>query len=587
MNMNFADLTVKKFNAMRGQGGLQTLNALRNMSHDPMAVNEALLMEILRDCKDTEYGRKYNFADIHSIEDYQRMVPVSTYQDYEDYIQRTIHNNEENLLTAYPFELFCQSSGTLGKPKILPMSNRAIEIQTKWNSPAVFGVLEEALGDSWQDGRWLMCMSCSLTEMKHGKRFGALSSILMKSMIPIIHLATSTPVESFFPTAPVDARYLQARFGLMDRDIRVLSGTFHCYVVETLRYIEHNWQMLVDDIEHGTISRSVVMADEVRTALEEKLTPMPERAAELRAIFEKGFDTPFASQVWPFLKVVSGVGTGSFEKYADMTKSRYVNDDVSFFYAGISSTEALFSTPLSIDSKDSALVPPSVFYEFLPIEAGDDFSKIVTMDQLEEGKDYEIIMTNLSGLYRYRMRDCIRVTGFLNKLPLIRFQYRIEQTLDIMGDHTTEETITLFAGQTARELGFSLVDFAVYPDKDSDPVKYVYYMEVDNLPENITEQEIQQSLWHKFRNGVYFLTDKMDTGRATIEVHLVRPNTFSDYKKIFIEKGANAEQVKPLSVVSSDFQKNYLLDHVLPARLSAVILDPIVPYLSCQIPLSA
>ena len=112
--MNSPKLTVKQFNAMRAKSGLNALNALRDMSHDPMKINEALLMEILHDCKDTEYGKKYHFADIHSIEDYQRMVPVSAYKDYEEYVQRTIHNNEENLLTAYPFELFCQSSGTLG-----------------------------------------------------------------------------------------------------------------------------------------------------------------------------------------------------------------------------------------------------------------------------------------------------------------------------------------------------------------------------------------------------------------------------------------------------------------------------------------
>lgn len=561
--MNSPKLTVKQFNAMRAKSGLNALNALRDMSHDPMKINEALLMEILHDCKDTEYGKKYHFADIHSIEDYQRMVPVSAYKDYEEYVQRTIHNNEENLLTAYPFELFCQSSGTLGKPKILPMSNKAIEVQTKWNSPLLFGILQETLGDSWWDGRWMMCMSYSLAEMKFGKQFGALSSILMKSMVPVLHLATSTPQESFFPTGVLDARYLQARFGLMDKSIQVLSGTFHCYVVETLRYIEKNWQMLVDDIEKGTISASVVMADDVRAALEEKLEPMPERAAELRAIFEKGFDIPFASQVWPELKVVSGVGTGSFEKYADMTKARYVDDSVSIFYAGLSSTEALFSTPLSMNCKDSALVPVSIFYEFLPVDAGDDYSKIVTMDKVELGKDYEIVMTNLSGMYRYRMRDCVRVTGFHNKLPLIRFQYRIEQTLDIMGDHTTEETITLFAGQAARELGFTLIDFAVYPDKDSDPVKYVYFMEVANMPDNITEEDIRRSLWTKFRNGVYFLTEKMDSGRATVEVHLVKPGTFAEYKKIFIDQGVNAEQVKPLSIISNDFQHAYVLDHTM------------------------
>ncbi len=48
--------------------------------------NEKLLLRILEQNKDTEYGRKYGFANIHSIEEYQKKVPVSVYDDYAGYI---------------------------------------------------------------------------------------------------------------------------------------------------------------------------------------------------------------------------------------------------------------------------------------------------------------------------------------------------------------------------------------------------------------------------------------------------------------------------------------------------------------------
>ena len=53
-----------------------------------MGENEKLLLRILEQNKDTEYGRKYGFADIHSIEEYQKKVPVSVYDDYAGYILR-------------------------------------------------------------------------------------------------------------------------------------------------------------------------------------------------------------------------------------------------------------------------------------------------------------------------------------------------------------------------------------------------------------------------------------------------------------------------------------------------------------------
>ena len=76
-----------------GQGNLQQIKAgkpiaeaLFQMAEDPIKENEKLLFHILEKNKDTEYGKKYGFAQIHSIEEYQKKVPVSVYDDYAGYI---------------------------------------------------------------------------------------------------------------------------------------------------------------------------------------------------------------------------------------------------------------------------------------------------------------------------------------------------------------------------------------------------------------------------------------------------------------------------------------------------------------------
>lgn len=162
--------------------------------------------------------------------------------------------------------------------------------------------------------------------------------------------------------------------------------------------------MLADDIEKGTIDSSVKMSAQVRESLEKKLSPMPKRAAELREIFSQGFEEPFVPKVWPRLCYLMGVGTGGFKVYADKIRDRYTGPEILQLKMGLTASEGLFSLPFDLDSDDGVLVPDSVFYEFLPLDAGDDFSKIVTLDQLEAGRDYEVIVTNCSGFYRYRMR---------------------------------------------------------------------------------------------------------------------------------------------------------------------------------------
>lgn len=73
---------------------------MEKSSLDPGKANEAFLFKILKENADTEYGRKYGFSDIHSVEEYRKIVPFSDYDVYELYIRRMIKNKETNLITA-------------------------------------------------------------------------------------------------------------------------------------------------------------------------------------------------------------------------------------------------------------------------------------------------------------------------------------------------------------------------------------------------------------------------------------------------------------------------------------------------------
>ena len=77
---------------------------------------------------------------------------------------------------------------------------------------------------------------------------------------------------------------------------------------------------------------------------------------------------------------------------------------------------------MTIGSGTYVLVPRAMFFEFIPIELAD--SEIVFADQVEVGKSYEVIITTVSGLYRYRLGDVVKVVGFYNSTPLIEFLYR-------------------------------------------------------------------------------------------------------------------------------------------------------------------
>ena len=90
------------------------------MTKNPMAVQTKLLMDLLQENKDTEYGKRYGFGDIKSIEEYQEKVPVTEYDHYAEYIDIMSNTGERSLISANDPVWYNKTSGTVGVPKRIP-----------------------------------------------------------------------------------------------------------------------------------------------------------------------------------------------------------------------------------------------------------------------------------------------------------------------------------------------------------------------------------------------------------------------------------------------------------------------------------
>lgn len=526
---------------------------------DPMAAQEKFLMKILEDAKDTEYGRKYNFADIHSIKDYQKMVPITTFDDYDSYIERMADKGERNLITPYELALYNKSSGTVGRPKRIPMTKVGamafFDVNAKMNNV----VYNDELGDCHAKGRMLTLTQSAPEVAKEadGLPFGSLSDTAVLAAKPTWMKTRTSPLEASFAGPGVNTRYLHARFGLIDPEVTCLSASYVSFALEFFRYIENNWELLVKDIAEGRIDESIEMPEEVRESVMKYITPMPERAEELRAIFSQGFEEPFARKVWPDLcLLVSGAG-GTFKSYAEKMRTRYTGD-IPMYKRGISASEGAFSAPLKLDSDDSLLVPDVMFFEFLPVNEEDevDVEHPLTLDQVEVGKKYELVITNLSGFYRYRMRDIFLIKGMHNKTPMIEYLYRSNKTVSLMGEKTTELALRWTAEETAKACGFELIDSSVYPNTEDNC--YDFLMELGKTPEGLTKETIRDALEEKLALANPSMGDKVKKGFCTpTRLHFLQPETYLLYRDMLYYKGYSIGQTKPVTVIANEVQRKF------------------------------
>ena len=548
------------YNRSKVDLGLKVFEDLTEKCKDPQKYNNDLLMKILDDNKDTEFGRKMGFADIHSVEEYQKRIPLTTYDDYAEYIIRMTEDGEENLICSSKTNHYNKTSGTMGSPKRIPMSDVAMDQYNRYLGALPYGLLAKYLGDKWMNSR-IIRIAESTAEEKYlpcGASYGAVSQKMTRQFRDKLQMLYTSPDEALFPVQGTNTRYLHARFALTEKDSGGFLAAFYSYLIELLRYIESNWEMLVNDIEKGTIDDTVEMPDDVRKKVISQLSPDPDRAKELRDIFSKGFDEPFVPKVWPDLCFIEGIGTGGFKIYADMIKDRYTGGAVQMLKLGIAASEGFFSFPYDMNREDTSLIPDSVFYEFLPIDANDDPSKIVTIDGLKVGGEYEIIITNVSGFYRYRMRDAVRVVGKFQNTPTIEFMYRLDQTVSIMGEKTTEEALRMAADETSKELGFELIDFSVWADMKASPVRYQYFMEIGDNPQNATPKEIRMVLEDQLARANPSMGDKVRSGVCgDTRLNFLERESYALYRDLMVRKGTASSQLKPVRVIQNEIQRKF------------------------------
>lgn len=199
-----------------------------------------------------------------------------------------------------------------------------------------------------------------------------------------------------------DTLYLQSLFSLRHQDISIAICDRYDNMLELLRYIEKNWTWLADEIEKGN----------------RYFRPDAERANAIRNVMkDHHIGTQLVTQLWPRLHCVMIYDIDRLGASFELLRT-YCGKDVHYIFTGISTAEGTFSTVLNLDDPQTVLIPDSVFYEFKPIEA-EGYNRLLTLDQLEIGRRYEMVVTTLSGLYRYITKITLLVVGRYHDTPTV------------------------------------------------------------------------------------------------------------------------------------------------------------------------
>ena len=517
---------------------------------NPGKVQTDLLLDMVRRNTGTEYGKRYDFASINSVADFQRNVPVITYEDIKDDMMR-VASGTSNVFTAEDPVMFAQTSGTTGDPKFVPVT------------PTDRGTAHSDQMRTWLyhaqkahpgilDHKIVSLVSPAIEgHTDSGLPFGSTSGHIYKNMPWIVQRAYSIPYRAF-EIEDYQAKYYTIMRISLEHDVRFLATANPSSIIKLCDKADTHAEQLIRDIHDGSLSKTLDIEPEIRQHLQQKLRPNPKRAQLLQQARERRNGKLLPGDYWPRLGLIGCWKGGTVGHYLNQFDAWFNPDGtkpVPVRDWGYLSSEARGSIPLSDEGSMGVLTIATNFFEFVEVDAleanrNDPESwPFLTADQLETGTEYYIFVTTTSGLYRYDINDIVKVVDYYDRAPQIIFLRKGRGMTNLTGEKVSVNQIINAFQEASKATGAIPEHFKA--EADGDNSRYILRAEFASRVDEPTLREFLQALDNTLKHDNIEYKAKRDSTRLGPPVlHLMREGWYERGRRKLAESGKRVFQAK-------------------------------------------
>ncbi|KAF9675837.1 hypothetical protein SADUNF_Sadunf09G0074800 [Salix dunnii] len=540
----------------------KALQFLEEMTRNAGSVQEDVLAKILTQNADVEYLKRFNLDGATDRETFKSKIPMIRYEDLQPEIQRIANGDRSSILSAHPISEFLTSSGTsAGERKLMPTIKQELD-----RRQLLYSLLMPVMNlyvPGLDKGKGLYFLFVKSETRTPG---GLLARPVLTSYYRSDHFKTrpydpynvyTSPNEAILCADSFQSMYTQMLCGLLEREqVLRVGAVFASGLLRAIRFLQLHWRELSDDIESGMLNKKITDPT-VKDCTLKILKPNPKLAEFVRMECGKENWEGIITRIWPNTKYLDVIVTGAMAQYIPTLD--YYSGCLPKACTMYASSECYFGLNLNPMCKPSevsyTIMPNMAYFEFLPHEpAGinqDSAPKLVDLADVELGKEYELVITTYAGLYRYRVGDILRVTGFHNSAPQFHFVRRKNVLLSIDSDKTDESELQKAvenASQLLREFNTSVVEYTSYADTKTIPGHYVIYWELlVKDPANSPGDEVLNQCclaMEESLNSVYRQGRVADNSIGPLEIRVVKNGTFEELMDYAISRGASINQYK-------------------------------------------
>lgn len=503
--MNLLSPAISSLARMR----LWRIEAWRN---NPLDAQREVLQDLVTSAQYTEFGRKYNFSNLFNVRDFKATVPIHEYEDIKPYIER-IMQGEQNILWNTPIYWFAKSSGTTSdKSKFIPISEESLQDGHYKASKDVLSLYYQFHPDSaLLTGKGLVIGgSHNINPMNTEAQYGDLSAVLLQN----------SPFWGHWLRTP------DLSIALMDE-----------------------WENKIEKLAESTIKENVTSISGVPTWT----LVLFKRILEITG-------KQSMSEVWPSLELYMHGGV-SFTPYKEQFR-KIIGKDINYLEM-YNASEGFFAAQDIPGSEGMLLFTDhGIFMEFMPVsEYGKKEPQTVSLQDVELGKNYALIISTNGGLWRYLVGDTVQ---FVSLKPFrIKVSGRLKHYINAFGEEVIVDNTDKAIALASEKTGAIVNDYTAAPVyfSDSSNGAHEWLIEFEKEPESLElfTKELDAAL--KSINSDYEAKRHKSIALGMPVIHAMKKGAFTEWLR---SKGKLGGQHK-VPRLSND---RTMIDEILKMNLS-------------------
>jgi len=450
---------------------------IKKWSEDPIETQNKIFQYLIKEAKNTDFGKDHNFDKIHSYKDFKKYVPVRDYEALKPYVEKIKEGKNDVLWKGKPI-YFAKTSGTTSGAKYIPITKESMPHHINAAKQALLLYIHTTGNADFVNGKMIFLQGSPILDEMNGIKTGRLSGI----------------VAHFVP------KYLQKN--------RMPSWETNCI---------EDWETKVNAIVNETINENMTLISGIPSWVQMYFEKLIEKSGKKVGELFPNFN----------LFVYGGVNYEPYRNKMENLIGRKV-DSIELFPA----SEGFFAFQDSQNEKGMLLLLNSgIFYEFIPAdEFYDENPTRISLKDVKLGVNYVLIISTDAGLWSYNIGDTVQFTSL--KPYRIIVSGRIKHFISAFGEHVIGKEVETALQEAVKNTDVQINEFTVAPQitpKEGLPY-HEWFIEFQKEPEDLTEfaKKIDDSL---LKQNSYYKDLIEGKVLQPLKITKVKPEGFKKYMK--------------------------------------------------------